>query len=59
MIDASLCVEITVIYSSPPGMMLLLMEEEESFWLFLTIVDTLLPHDYYTKVNCYPVRLWS
>lgn len=30
------------------GMMLLFMEEEEAFWMFITVVDTLLPHDYYT-----------
>ena len=31
------------------GMMLLFLDEEDAFWLFLTVVDTLLPNDYYTK----------
>lgn len=31
------------------GMILILMEEEEAFWLLVTIVDKLLPPDYYTK----------
>ena len=31
------------------GMMLLFMEEEDSFWLLLTVVETLLPEDYYTR----------
>jgi hypothetical protein len=31
------------------GMILILLEEEEAFWLLLTIVEELLPADYYTK----------
>jgi hypothetical protein len=31
------------------GMMLILMKEEEAFWLLLTVVEKLLPADYYTK----------
>ena len=31
------------------GMMLLFMEEEEAFWMFVTVIDTMLPHDYYTS----------
>lgn len=31
------------------GTMLLFMEEGDAFWLLVTMVDTLLPHDYYTK----------
>eukprot|EP01035_Chromulina_nebulosa_P018191 gene18191-23852_t len=31
------------------GMMLLFMEEEDAFWLLLTVVETLLPKDYYTR----------
>jgi len=31
------------------GMMLLFMQEEDAFWLFITVVDTLLPHDYYSS----------
>jgi hypothetical protein len=31
------------------GMMLIFMEEEESFWLLITVVEKLLPTDYYTK----------
>jgi hypothetical protein len=29
--------------------MLLFLSEEESFWLLLTVVDKLLPPDYYSK----------
>lgn len=37
------------------GMMLLFMQEEDAFWLFITVIDTLLPHDYYsaTMVGTY------
>jgi hypothetical protein len=31
------------------GMMLIFMSEEESFWLLITVVEKLLPPDYYTK----------
>jgi hypothetical protein len=31
------------------GMILILLEEEEAFWLLVTIVEKLLPPDYYTK----------
>lgn len=31
------------------GMMLLLMDEEDVFWQLVTIVETLLPEDYYTR----------
>ena len=31
------------------GMMLLFMQEEETFWLLATIIDKLLPKNYYTK----------
>jgi hypothetical protein len=31
------------------GMMLIFMSEEEAFWLLLTVVEKLLPPDYYTK----------
>eukprot|EP01038_Epipyxis_sp_PR26KG_P005733 gene5733-7917_t len=31
------------------GMMLIFMDEEDTFWLFLTVIEKLLPHDYYTK----------
>lgn len=31
------------------GIMLIFMEEEDSFWLLLTIIETLLPEDYYTR----------
>lgn len=31
------------------GMMLLFMNEEDSFWLLVTIVERLLPADYYTR----------
>lgn len=31
------------------GMMLLFMNEEDAFWLLVTIVEKLLPKDYYTK----------
>lgn len=30
-------------------MMLIFMSEEESFWLLITVVEKLLPPDYYTK----------
>lgn len=30
-------------------MMLLFMNEEDSFWLLVTIVERLLPADYYTR----------
>lgn len=30
------------------GMMLIFMSEEESFWLLITVVEKLLPADYYT-----------
>lgn len=31
------------------GMMLIFMEEEDAFFLLLTVVEQLLPADYYTK----------
>lgn len=31
------------------GMMLLFLQEEDAFWLLLTVVDTLLPVDCYSK----------
>lgn len=31
------------------GMMLIFMQEEDAFWLLITIVERLLPEDYYTK----------
>jgi hypothetical protein len=31
------------------GLMLLFMDEEDAFWLLLTIIETLLPKDYYTR----------
>jgi hypothetical protein len=31
------------------GMMLIFMSEEEAFWLLITVVEKLLPSDYYTK----------
>lgn len=29
--------------------MLLFMNEEDTFWLLVTVIETLLPKDYYTK----------
>ena len=31
------------------GMMLLFLQEEDAFWLLLTVMDTLLPRDCYSK----------
>jgi hypothetical protein len=31
------------------GMMIIFMTEEDAFWLFVTVVEKLLPSDYYTK----------
>ena len=31
------------------GMMLIFMNEEDAFWLLVTVVETILPDDYYTK----------
>ena len=31
------------------GMMLIFMGEEDAFWLLVTVVERLLPPDYYTK----------
>jgi hypothetical protein len=31
------------------GMMLLFLHEEDAFWLLVTVIETLLPPDYYTK----------
>ncbi len=31
------------------GTMLLYLDEEDAFWLFVTVVDTLLPEDYFSK----------
>lgn len=31
------------------GMMLLFLQEDDAFWLLLTVVDTLLPMDCYSK----------
>ena len=31
------------------GMMLLFLQEEDAFWLLLTVVDTLLPKDCYSR----------
>ena len=31
------------------GMMLIFMQEEDVFWLLITVVERLLPEDYYTK----------
>jgi hypothetical protein len=30
-------------------MMLIFMQEEDAFWLLVTVVEKLLPKDYYTK----------
>jgi len=31
------------------GMMIIFMQEEDAFWLFVTVIEQLLPKDYYTK----------
>lgn len=31
------------------GMMLIFMQEEDAFWLLVTVVEKLLPPDYYTR----------
>ena len=43
-------------------MMLILMKEEEAFWLLLTVVEKLLPADYYTKSmvsDCFVCSLFA